>query len=128
MPAKDIREFIEVLDKAGEIAHIKEEVDWDIELGAIERRAAETGAQACLFENIKDYPGYRILCNSLATWRRMAVLFDLPPETPIREIYAEYDRRMNNPIKPVTVKDAPCKENIIAGDDVDLVGAILSDR
>lgn len=121
MAFKDVREFIKALDKAGEIAHIKEEVDWDLELGAIERRAAETGAQACLFENIKDYPGHRVLCNGVATWRRIALLFGLPPVTPIREIYAESERRMAHPIKPVVVKDAPCKENIITGDQVDLL-------
>ncbi len=121
MSTKNVREFIEKLDKVGEIAHIKAEVDWDEELGTIERRAAETGAQACLFENIKDYPGSRILCNSLATWPRVAMLFDLPQDTPSKEIIAEYERRMSNPIKPVVVKGAPCKENIITGDDVDLL-------
>ncbi len=121
MAAKNIREFIEMLDKAGEVAHIREKVDWDLEMGAIERRAAETGARACLFENIKDYPGYRVLCNSLATWRRMAMLFNLAPEASIREIYAEYERRMAHPIKPVVVKHAPCKENVITGDEVDLL-------
>ncbi len=65
MAFRDLREFIEVLDKAGELVHIREQVNWELELGTIMRRATETKAPAPFFENIQDYPGYRILGNSL---------------------------------------------------------------
>ncbi len=117
---KDVREWVEMLDAAGELVHIEEEVDWDLELGAIVRRGTEIGAPAILFERIKDYPGHRSLYNTLGTWRRMAILFGLAPETPLRDIQAEYEHRMEQPVKPVVVKDSSCKENILVGDEVDL--------
>ena len=47
MAFKDVREYIDVLEKAGELLHIKEEVNWELELGTIMRRAAEMGEPAC---------------------------------------------------------------------------------
>jgi len=52
----DNRQLIELLEEAGELVRVKQEVDWDCEAGAIVRRAGEIGAPAPLFENIKDTP------------------------------------------------------------------------
>ncbi|GAI32961.1 unnamed protein product, partial [marine sediment metagenome] len=35
MPFKDVREFIAKLEKEGEALRIEEEVDWNLEAGAI---------------------------------------------------------------------------------------------
>ncbi len=84
MAAKDFRQFIEALEKTGDALRISREVDWDLEAGAIGRRAYERGDPAILFEKIKDYPeGYRIFNGSLGTFRRVAISMGLPPETPI---------------------------------------------
>ena len=100
---------------------VRQEVDWDLEAGAIIRLANEKRYPAVLFENIKDYPaGYRIFGSPLGTHRRVAIAMGLDPDTPIQELQGEYERRIQHPIKPVVVKDAPCKENIIRGDRVDL--------
>lgn len=121
MPFNDNRQFIAALEKTGDAVRIKEEVDWEEEAGAIARRACEMGAPAPFFEKIKDYPpGYRLFGCPLASHRRLAVALGLPPETPTRTLYAEYQKRIQHPIKPVVVKDGPCKENILTGDDIDL--------
>ena len=121
MAFKDNREFIQALDKTNDVVHIKDEVDWDLEVGAIIRRTNERRGQAVFFENIKDYPkGYRIFGAPLATYRRLAIAMGLDPDTSVRTLHEEYDRRMKNPIKPVVVKTGPCKENILLGDDIDL--------
>ena len=57
---KDFREFIATLEQEGEVQRIKEEVDWNLEIGAITRRANEAEAPSPFFENIKDYPGGRV--------------------------------------------------------------------
>jgi 4-hydroxy-3-polyprenylbenzoate decarboxylase len=118
---KDLREFIRELEKTGDVVHVKKEVDWDEEVGAINRRVYEQGGPALLFERIKDYPdGFRIFAGSLGTYRRVAIAMGLPPETPIKTIFAEYERRIESPVKPKVVNSAPCKENILLGDDADL--------
>ncbi|MFC1906504.1 UbiD family decarboxylase [Chloroflexota bacterium] len=121
MTFKDNREFIEALKRTGDVVSVKKEVDWDLEAGAISRRATELSGPAALFEKIKGYPeGYRIFSGPLATWRRLAIALGLPPDTSIKRIHDEVEQREQKPISPVVVKDAPCKENIMRGDKVDL--------
>jgi len=51
----DLREFIEKLEKEGELKRIKTEVDWNLEIGAIMRKVHDVDGPAILFEKIKDY-------------------------------------------------------------------------
>lgn len=118
---KDNRLFIENLEKTGDVVRIGQEVDWDLEAGAIVRRSNESKGPACLFEKVRDYPpGFRLFGSPLGSYRRMAVAMGLKPDSHIREIQDEYESRTEHHIKPVVVKRAPCKENIIKGEDVDL--------
>jgi 4-hydroxy-3-polyprenylbenzoate decarboxylase len=120
MVSKDLREFIEALDKSGDMVRIKRSVDWDLEVGAISRRACEAVGPATLFEKIKGYPkGFRILGGALATWRRVAVAMGLDPETSIREIHYTYEERIGCPIKPLMVNNSP-RCNVLLGEDIDL--------
>ncbi len=58
----DIREFIDRLKETGDVVSVEQEVDWNLEMGAIIRRSNETRAPAPFFQKIKDYPsGYRLL-------------------------------------------------------------------
>lgn len=121
MAFNDLRAFIDALEKAGELARIKQEVDWDMELGAISRRNFEQSGPALLFEKIKDYgAGYRILNGPVATWRRVAMAMELPPDTPVRQLYAAYEDRREKKIAPVAVRSASCQENVMLGSDVDV--------
>jgi len=120
---KDTREFIDACLKTGDAVRIKQEVDWDNEAGAIVRRACELIAPSPFMERIKDYPGFRYFGAPLSTYRRMAISLGMAPESTLPQIGAEYLRRTNGqPIAPVLVdrRDAPCKENILTGTDVDL--------
>ncbi len=122
MPFKDLRDFIARLEKEGEAIRIEEEVDWNLEAGAMLRRAAEEGLPATLFQKIKGCaPGYRLFGGGAAKFSRMAISMDMAPDTHPRELIEEYLRRRKNPIKPILVKDGPCKENIQIGDEVDLL-------
>jgi len=45
---------------------------------------------------------------------------EMVPTSSYSEILNEYIDRKKNPIKPIIVKEGPCKENILVGDEVDL--------
>ena len=68
------------------------EVDWNIELGTIMRLAQGTGeGPALLFNNIKDYNKKDARCRrvfgcSLSSYRRIAMMLGLPPDTHPREL------------------------------------------
>ncbi|MDZ4245727.1 MAG: UbiD family decarboxylase, partial [Dehalococcoidia bacterium] len=97
------------------------EVDWDLEAGAIARYSNEKNGPAVLFEKLKDYPpGFRLFSSALANFRRVAIAMGLPPEISFQDLLKEYDKRLQKPFKPVVVKDAPCKDVVVEGKDVDL--------
>src|SRR4051794_24797433 len=130
MALKDLREFIGLLESHGELQRVRGEVDWNLEMGAVIRRCYDLGAPAALFEIVKDHSnGFRALGASLGPSRqpghslyaRIALAFGLEPDASPREIMDFYLERKEKPIKPVTVKTGPCKENILLGKDVDLL-------
>jgi len=123
MAFKDHRDFFAVLEKEGELARVKKEVDWDLEVGAIGRRTYEMGGPCLLFEKIKDYPkGFRVSNGTTGNWPRVALAMGLPKDSSVREIYKVYEERLEKRIPPnvLKTKKAPCKENIMLGDEVDL--------
>lgn len=123
MAYEDLRAWIAKLEQEGEIARIKTEVDWNLEIGAIARENMDRGGPALLFENIKDYNDTickKLITCSLSTHERVALMLDLPKGTPYQDLIQVWRERTKKAVKPVIVDSGPCKENIIKGDDVDL--------
>ncbi len=122
MEWKDTRQFMEALARTGDLTVVEKEVHWDLELGAMGRLACEREEPALWFKRITDYPDSTVFANPLATWRRVAIALGLPPETHVKKIYQEYEKRESRLIPPVTVGDGPCKETVKRRDQVDLFG------
>ncbi|MFH0813060.1 MAG: hypothetical protein V2A69_09510 [Pseudomonadota bacterium] len=55
MAYRDAREWIDTLEKEGELSRIKTTVDWDLEIGGITQAVFDREGPALLFENIKDH-------------------------------------------------------------------------
>ena len=121
MAYRDLREFLNKLEDERELVRVKQEVDWNLEAGAVIRRASETESPAPLFEKIKGYPkGFRLAGAIVATHRRLAISLGLPSNASFPDMMDAFDRGITHPIKPRIVGTGPCKENIIKGDDVNL--------
>ncbi|MBI4332593.1 MAG: UbiD family decarboxylase [Chloroflexi bacterium] len=120
MPYRDLREFIARVEQEGELSRIKVEVDLAYEVGAICSRNYDLGglehSRALFFERPGGYT-VPLVVNLLGTAKRYSMAIDTTPD----RFTAEWARRTKNPIEPVLVKDAPCKENIHLGDEVDLL-------
>lgn len=123
MAFKDLRQYLAALEEHGELKRISQEVDWNLEAGAISRLVYEKGLPSPLFENVKDYPGYQLLGAPISTFKKLAIALGLSPDTSIKELIDVYLERKKKLIKPVIVdkSQAPCKENIDIGDAVDLL-------
>jgi len=118
---KDNREYIDALAKHGEVQKIEKEVHWNLEAGAIVRRTYELGKPAPFFQNITGYPkGYRMFGAPLSSYKRISIALGIDPNTSYRQLMETYLKRKAQPIKPVFVKDGPCKENIQLDGDVNL--------
>ncbi len=120
---KDNREYIKRLEESGDLRIIEQEVDWDLEMGAITRKVCEEQAPSPYFKNIKDYPGFESLGAPMATWRRLAIAMGMEADSAVPDICSEYVKRnQGEPIDPVVVEKsaAACKDNILLGDDANL--------
>lgn len=126
---RSLRAHLDVLRGLDELHEIDREVDWNLEIGAITRRICETGGPAVLFNRIKGAPGFRALgAPAAASARpdrplaRVATSIGLPPNATGLEIVDALARAHDcKPIPPMRVATAPCKENIVTGDSVDLM-------
>lgn|GEM_PF-42195 len=129
---KSLREFIDELEKIGEVQTINTEVDWNLEAGAIIRHSYDLRAAAPLFTNLTDYgdTGFRLfgapaaLSGPRHPLARIALAVGLPADAPGQQIVeALADARTAPGIPPVSVDraEAPCKQNVMRGDDIDLL-------
>ena len=71
---KNLREFIEKLDKEGELLRIKHPVDAELEIAEITDRVSKSkdGGKALLFENVKG-SNIPVLINAFGSYKRMAM-------------------------------------------------------
>lgn len=126
---KSLREYVDALERIGELQKIEKQVELNLEIGAICRRAYETGAPAPLFENISGMQkGFRVLGapGGVSSQKglylsRIAVSLGLEPTATGREIVESLvAARSREFVKPRVVESGACKENILLGDAVDL--------
>ena len=133
---KNLNEFIDELERIGELKRITAEVDPVLEAAEIADRTVKSGGPALLFEKLKG-ANFPLFMNGYGTWER--TLRALGAEK-IEDIVSEIEELLTPqiPIKagekfralakltrlkdliPKTVKKAPCREVVRTGDDVNL--------
>lgn len=122
---EDIREFLSDLDRNGQLLRVKEEIDPLDEMGAFIARADYNHLdKAILFENPKGFD-IPVLANTVGglSYTRIASAFGVPVNGAVPAIAKKMGEVLQSGgIKPVRVErdQAPCKEIILTGDDVDL--------
>jgi len=72
VPIEDTSQFIEELEKAGELKRVKTEVDTNLEIAEILRRAMYSNGSAILFENVKNYD-MPVLGNAFGSLKRLEI-------------------------------------------------------
>ncbi|MBZ5654009.1 MAG: UbiD family decarboxylase [Acidobacteriia bacterium] len=90
MAYDDLRDWIQALERAGELKRIRTEADPILEIAEItdrvsksatdagrNARATQAGGAALLFENLKGYPGQKLLINQFGSARRMNLALEV---------------------------------------------------
>ncbi|MFC1872280.1 UbiD family decarboxylase [Chloroflexota bacterium] len=120
MIARDLREWIDQLEKAGELIRIKEELKLEPDIGALGKAVCDLEGPGIFAENIAGYNTPLSICLH-ASFRRTGMAMGLPKDATFRQIkdkwLSTYDKY---PVKAELVKDAPVKENVILGDKINL--------
>ncbi|MBP6941318.1 MAG: UbiD family decarboxylase [Syntrophorhabdaceae bacterium] len=116
--AGGIRDFVKFLDKNGELARIKRQVDPQYEIGSILKEYERRG-KAVLFEKVK---GSKIpaVGGLYQNWRRIGLALGHAEKFGQAEMYGLFSAAMSNPITPVQVDACPWKEVVLKGDKADM--------
>jgi len=144
MAFQNIRDFIALLEKQGELVRIKAEVDSALEIAEItDRVSKEKGSlnKALFFEKVKG-SSFPVITNAFGSMKRMCLALDV-------QSLDDIGRRIRDIVDPVnlfpgpgagildklqvlpklaelsnyfpkTVKKAPCQDVVLTGDQVDL--------
>src|SRR5438093_12056747 len=135
-PPADLRAWIALLEREGELVRIGAEVDPELEITEITDRTVKAGGPALLFEHVKgsDHP---LLINQFGTERRMCMAFDAPslddvasrltevlemqpPSGLVDKVRGLQKLKSIDDSRPKTVRRAPCQEIVLEGDDASL--------
>jgi len=99
MPYKDLREFIDRLEKEGELRRIRAEVDWNLEMSHIAKINEERGGPALLFENVKGYKT-PVFASAFTSTSRLALAMDMPKTSTLVDLMREWVKRSANKVPP----------------------------
>src|SRR5881227_3891303 len=133
---KDLRDWIALLEREGELVRVRAEVDPDLEVTEIVDRTVKAGGPALLFEKPKgaEHP---LLINQFGTERRMCLAFGVqklddvaqrvadvlemqPPSGLIEKVRGLQKLKSVANSRPKTVGKGVSQEVVLRGDDVDL--------
>jgi 4-hydroxy-3-polyprenylbenzoate decarboxylase len=136
VPTKDLREWIALLEREGELVRVSAEVDPDLEITEIVDRMVRSGGPALLFEKPKgsEHP---LLINQFGTERRMCLAFGVqklddvagrvadvlemqPPSGLLEKVRGLQKLKSVADSRPKKVGKGACQEIVLRGDDVDL--------
>jgi len=121
---RDLRDWLQRIEAAGELKRVSAPVDTEEELSAITYMAArDERAPALLFENVGGQSGGRVLTNMLgASRKRFALATGLDPDLPLRQLIEHTRDLMRRRLPPVMVRadEAPVNEIVLTGDEIDL--------
>jgi 4-hydroxy-3-polyprenylbenzoate decarboxylase len=135
-PVSDLREWIALLERAGELVRVSAEVDPDLEITEIVDRTVAAGGPALLFENVKGST-HSLLINQFGSEKRMSMAFGVdrlddvaaklesvlemqPPQGLVDKVRSLGKLKSIADSMPKEVSKAACQEVVLTGDDVNL--------
>ncbi|MFB5189721.1 non-oxidative hydroxyarylic acid decarboxylases subunit C [Alicyclobacillus fastidiosus] len=113
MAYKDFRDFLDTLQKEGQLLTIEDEVMPEPDLGSAGRAINNVSdkSPALLFTNINGYKDARVAMNVIGSWPNHALMMGMPKNTPVKEQFFEFARRWDNyPVAVERMESAPFQE------------------
>jgi 4-hydroxy-3-polyprenylbenzoate decarboxylase len=133
---RDLRDWIALLEREGELVRVSAEVDPDLEITEIADRTVKADGPALLFEHPKgsEHP---LLINQFGSERRMCLAFGVerlddvaakvadvlemqPPEGLMEKVRGLQKLKSVADSRPKSVGKGVCQEIVLRGDEVDL--------
>jgi len=127
MASEDLRDWLAKVEAAGSLRKI-DGVDWNLEVTCFaDPKVSGDRTSVFLFDNIKDYPsGYKLAVARLSTPKETALTLNIPDGSQmelidtLRKKLPQWEASLDK-YPPKIVKGGPVLENVLSGDDVDLL-------
>ena len=133
---RDLRDWIALLEREGELVRIAAEVDPYLEITEIVDRTVKARGPALLFEHPKG-SRHPLLINQFGTERRMCLAFGVerlddvgrklgdvlemqPPQGLVEKVKGLAKLKSIADSRPKSVRSGPCQEVVLTGDDLNL--------
>ena len=116
---RDLRSFLDKLEREGQLVHYTDEVMPEPDIRAILRAAADLGptGPAVMIHNIKGYGGKKLVGGVHGSWANHALMLGMPKTATLKEQFYELDRRWESYPGDITWVDRPaCQENVLDKD------------
>jgi len=115
VPFSDLREFLKFLEEHGELLKTKKPVDTKFEISSYIRKTSDQRGPALFFENVKNFD-MPVVGGIFATRERAFLAL----ETSSQDYVHKFQNALDHLLPPKLVSNAPCKDVIHTGNDVDL--------
>lgn len=112
MAFDDLRSFLSALEDRGLLKRVRAEVDWNLEVGNVQRRVFDREGPALLFERVRGH-GWPLVSGVLATNERCALALGCEPE--VKAMSMRVVEAQQNPISPEMVQRGACQQNVDTG-------------
>ena len=117
----DLRDYISKCEAEGQLMRVKAEVDWDLELSTLSKMNEEKGGPALLFEKVKGYTSPVLTC-AFGNARRFGICLGMPEEYSFCDMTREWmNLSVKEPIAAKQVATGPVTENVVEGNNIDLL-------
>jgi 4-hydroxy-3-polyprenylbenzoate decarboxylase len=133
---RDLRDWIALLEREGELVRVAAEVDPYLEITEIVDRTVKARGPALLFEHPRGSQ-HPLLINQFGTERRMCLAFGVerlddvgrklgdvlemqPPQGLVEKVKGLAKLKSIADSRPKSVRGGPCQEVVLTGDEVDL--------
>lgn len=111
----DLKSFIKILEKEGELEKVKKPINKDKEIGPIIATLEKENRGAVLFEKLNGFDT-KVIGGVLANHKRIALALNCKPE----DVRKKVANALKNPISPQKTDEATVQEVIMEEDEVDL--------
>lgn len=132
MGYRDLRSFLDALEREGQLIHYSEPVKLEPDISDISRSLTPLGhyAPAVMFDNIIGYKGQRVVVGVHGSMANYAMMFGHSKHMQLREQITELSKIWDDYPKGKVewVENAPCQEVVVEGEDVNLYDLIPAYR
>lgn len=111
----DLRSFMDVLRENGRLFTVERPVDLVHEIGSVLSTLESEKGQAGYFKNIIDNQ-YQVAGGMLASMDNISLALGVDK----KDITDFLVKVLDHPIDPIIVGEAPCHENVLTGNDIDM--------